>query len=309
MDKAGNPKKVANVHSVPPPPHRPPAATPASSSLYNPCPIFAPDNPARSMPFNSTANLNRTIFVVYSYFNILNLSFNIPPALLNSEMELPLPCTEKEWTADTPEDWAECHKLGRKGPEAAFSRTLHSLLSLPEPSPVPCSTLGGYIALHAILQQIWHIRQASPDKPAELATVEITLKKWQAMYMAHPEFPLSTQNPYDPLVFNSGSLLRLAYIRLVVDFSRVNAMLMSQNANAISHAIVSHPRDIPRSPMDTKAVMYAIDALRMPMKLGFYPPARSGTCSALLWSLQHHLFSLECCKCHTRFPSVCVRTN
>lgn len=231
--------------------------------------------------------------MVYSYFNTLTLSFNIPPALLNSEMDLLLPCTEKEWTADSPETWAEYHKLlCQKRTEASFPRVLQSLLSPTELSAVPSSTSGGYIVLHAILQQIWLIRQASPDGPAELATVEIALKKWQAMYAAHPESPLSSRSPYDPLAFNSNSLLRLAYTRLVADFSRLRAALMSQNTSAISHAMMSHPRNVNRSPMNTRVAVHAIDALRIPMKLGLHPPTKSGT---LPWSLQHHIFSLECC--------------
>lgn len=230
--------------------------------------------------------------MVYSYFSVLNLSCNIPPALLNSEMDLFLPCAEREWTAATPETWAEYRKLCQKRPEAAFPRVLRSLLSPAEPSAIPCSTSGGYIVLHAILQQVWHIRQASPGGPAELATVEIALKKWQAMSTAHPESSLSSRSPYDPLVFNSNSLLRLAYIRLAVDFSRIRAVLMSQNTNAISHAMASQPTNVHRSPMSTKAAVHAIDALRIPLKMGLHPPTKSGT---FPWSLQHHLFSLECC--------------
>jgi hypothetical protein len=227
------------------------------------------------------------------------LSFNIPPALLNSEIDLRLPCTEKEWTAATPEAWADHHKL-HQIPEAAFSTVLQSLLSQSNSPAVPCSTGGGYIMLHAILQQVWHTQQASPDRPAELAAaVETALKKWQAMCPVHPEFSPPLLSPYDPLAFNSDALLRLAYVRLVADFSRLRATLMGQNINAISRAMSSYPKNVNRSPATTKAVSYAIDALVNPMRLGLYPPTKG---SKPPWSLQHHLFSLECCQCYLLPP-------
>ncbi|OIW35195.1 hypothetical protein CONLIGDRAFT_45806 [Coniochaeta ligniaria NRRL 30616] len=236
--------------------------------------------------------LKRTIFMVYSYFNILNLSFNIPPALLNSEMDLPLPCTEKEWTAHTPETWAEYHKRSLQKPGATLPGVLQSLLSPAETPAFPSNAIGGHILLHAILQQVWHTRQASTNRPVELSTVETALKKWQAMYIACLESPLSSRSSHDPLIFNANSLLGLAYIRLVVDFSRVTAVSMSQTTNAISQTLKAHSWNVRRSDMDTTAAVYAIDALRIPIKLGLHPPTKGGT---LPWSLQHHLFSFECC--------------
>lgn len=227
------------------------------------------------------------------------MSFNIPAALLNSEIDLRLPCTEKEWTAATPEAWTDYHKL-HQIPEAAFSTVLQSLLSQTNSSAVPCSMGGSYIMLHAILQQVWHIQQASQDRPAELAAmVENALKKWQAMCPVHPEFLPPLLSPYCPLAFNSDALLRLAYVRLVADFSRLRTILMGQNINAFSQAMLSHPRNIHRSPTSTKAASYAIDALINPMRSGLYPPTKG---SNPPWSLQHHLFSLECCQCYSVSP-------
>lgn len=203
-----------------------------------------------------------------------------------------LPCSEKWWTADTPETLAEQQKVYQTTPEAAFPAVLQSLLSPMGPSVVPCSAFGGYVLLHAVLQQVWHIRQATPNGPVRLETVEVALKKWQAMRTAHPESQAFPRSLHEPLLFNSNSLLRLAYVRLIVDFSQIGALFISGNTSAIPRALMSYPKNVQRSSLSTDAAVHALDTLRAPIKLGLHSPARI---SASMWDSQHHFFSLECC--------------
>jgi len=237
--------------------------------------------------------MKRTKLVLYSYFNNLTMTFNVPPALLNSEVDLYLPCSEGEWTAPTPEALAEYRKRSPT-PTPAFAKVLKSLLSPSEPYSIPCSTFGSYVMIHALLQQIWHIRQVFPngDDYPELAALEPALRKWQAVWEADPESSISPRNPHGPLAFNSSALLRLAYVRLRVDFARVKSVVTSQCPEAICKSMMMHMGIVKRSPGDTKAALYAIHALRIPVKLGMNLVARSGS---LIWSLQHHLYSFECC--------------
>ena len=104
--------------------------------------------------------MRRTKLVVYCYFNNLTLAFNVPPALVNSEIEIDLPCSEGEWTAPPPEALAE-HRRRSPTSTSTFSEVLENLLSPIENPPIACSTFGSYIMIHALLLQIWHIRQAS----------------------------------------------------------------------------------------------------------------------------------------------------
>ena len=228
--------------------------------------------------------------MVYTYFNILSLSSNIPPALLLSEIDLPLPCPEPEWIATRSATWAEYHKASQKA-EPVCAMALQSLLSPTEwPLTTSYSEVGGYVVLHAILQRIWYIRQAS----AELSTVEMALERWQATWTQMlPGDPFSPLGSYTPVAMNSNALLRLAYIRLVVDFPGLSAALTSQNITAIAHSMASSVRALDRCPASTKAAFYAIDALRTPIKLGLYPATKGD--GVLTRVVQQHLVSMECC--------------
>ena len=126
-----------------------------------------------------------------------------------------------------------------------------------------------------------------------MATVEYGLRKWQSGWEANAESSLSPRNPYGSLAFGSNGLLRLAYVRLCVDFARIKTALTSQNAQTISLSMNTYMAEVERSPANTRAGLYAVHALRLPVKLGMNLIARSGT---LVWSLQHHLSSLECCQ-------------
>ena len=231
---------------------------------------------------------------MYAFFNNLTLAYNGPPALVNSEVRTDLPCGEYEWASRTSESWSELRKHSST-PTPTFLTMLRSLLSPQGVQPLQCSTFGSYLMIHALLQQIWHIRQASltDGGPHDLSKVGFALRKWQVVWQRIAESVPSPQDPYRPLAFNSTSLLRLAHIMLCVDFATVKSVVASQNVNAISQSMKTHMSEVERSADSTKAALYAIHALRIPVKLGINLVARAGS---LVWSLQHYLHSFECCK-------------
>lgn len=237
--------------------------------------------------------LHRTKYIVYSFFNNLTITFNVPPILVNSEVRIELPCTGKEWSASTPQALAECRKH-LPTHTAHFQEAFSSLLSQNSADEVNCSSFGLYILIHAILQQIWHIRQASLSRDApELTALEPALKKWQNAWTANSESSLSPHNPHGPLAFNSSTLLRLAYVRLSADLGEVNSTVASQSVSAIAKSMNEHSGGIRRSNSRTMTALHAIHALRVPVKIGLNQVARTGM---LVWSLQHYLYSFECSK-------------
>ena len=216
---------------------------------------------------------------------------------MNSEVRINLPCTETEWTIATPDAWREYRRC-TSSTAPTFTEVLSSLLSPGQFKPIACSTFGSYIMIQALLQQIWHLRQVLSDErlSADQQTrLEVALQRWQTVWEANAESSLSPRNPHGPLAFNSSALLRLAYVRLCVDFGSLKNVVLSLNVSAISTAMKQQLGDVQRSQCSTKAALYAIHALRIPVKLGINLPGRLGSPA---WSLQHHLYSFECCKCN-----------
>lgn len=150
--------------------------------------------------------------------------------------------------------------------------------------------------IQALLQQIWHLRQVLSDESFstdQQTRLEVALQRWQTVWEANAESSLSPRNPHGPLAFNSSALLRLAYVRLCVNFGSLKNVVLSLNVSAISTAMRQQLGDVQRSQRSAKAALYAIHALRIPVKLGINLPGRLGSPA---WSLQHHLYSFECCK-------------
>ncbi|KAH8821990.1 fungal-specific transcription factor domain-containing protein [Xylogone sp. PMI_703] len=233
----------------------------------------------------------RTKFVVYTFLSNLTITFNVPPILVNSEIHLELPCTAREWDASTPQVLMDYHKQFRTNPPT-FRETLNKLLSPNLNDEITCSAFGLYVMIHALMQQIWHTRQASlSNEVTEITSLEAALKKWRMAWATNSESSLSPHSPHGPLAFNSSTLLRLAYVRLCGDFSKVNAAVTSQSIDHIAGSMRAQSGDIARSPSRTISALHAIHALRIPVKIGINQVARTGM---LVWSLQHYLYAFEC---------------
>lgn len=245
----------------------------------------------------------RTKFIVYCFFNLHCIAYDMPPLLLTSEMQLALPQGAPTWKAESAAQWRE---LRRQHPSHSIS--LHSILNRlfskpPLPANAPgapaMSSLGNYILIHAIIQQIFFTRQTSstsypstthngllPQTQDELGQA---LKLWQASWELTPESSLDPSNPYGPVAFNSTALLRLAYIRLHSDLGPCRR-LDTRDPVRIAEAL-KNARLLTRGPRLSRAVLQSAHALSIPVKIGVRYVARTQTFS---WSIQHGLCNLEC---------------
>jgi hypothetical protein len=238
----------------------------------------------------------RTNFIIYIFFNFHSIIYNTAPAILNTELYTELPCSETEWKCTTADAWKYVRCVS--GPEPSFQESLLSLFVKKE-SPKPtsqCSSLGGYILIHALIQQIFLVRQASRYRPSsdgsllaqEISALEQALANWKRIWDRNPESSLDPKNPHGPLAFTSTALLTIAYIRLQVDTGPWRS-LATQDPQQIARTMLSSP-SIQRSSKVTQAALHSAQALSIPIRLGINLISRNQIST---WSLQHSVCSLE----------------
>jgi len=240
----------------------------------------------------------RTKLIVYCFFNLHSITWNIPPLILNSEVKLDLPDPANEWKATSAEQWKKLH-VANAAPPMPFQTAFARLFSRPpHTSALPVSPLGNYILIHALIQQIFFARQlsivwpgvaGSSLRPEDITVLERGLSAWKAGWKRAPESSLDPQNPNGPVAFTSTALLGLAYIRLHVDMGPLRH-LETRDAVQIANALRNTP-DIQRNPRLTPALLHSAHALSIPVRLGIDFVARTQT---FFWSIQHSLCSLEC---------------
>ncbi|KAK3373037.1 zinc finger protein ADR1 [Lasiosphaeria ovina] len=254
----------------------------------------------------------RTKEIVFCFFNLHTIVYDLPPLILNAELRLRLPCAAAAFRADTPAKWRAATAI-TPGRPPLFHDALRRLFQLtPEADTAAArpSSLGNYVLIHAIIQHIFLVRQTAsssyPDflsathRPAELpaehaAPLERALRNWQRSWERSPESSLSPSNtPHGPVAFNSTALLRLAYVRLAMDTGPGRA-LGTRDPAAIARALLALPLALPTTtgtaPRLLRALLHAAHALSIPVKIGVRLVARAQT---FLWSIQHALCSLEC---------------
>ncbi|KAE8447527.1 hypothetical protein EG329_010657 [Mollisiaceae sp. DMI_Dod_QoI] len=237
----------------------------------------------------------RTKLIVFCFFNLHCIVYNIPPLILNSEVKLSLPSNAAEFKAQSAVAWREARQ---NGPEILeFQEALRRLFSRSDRDRTGWnSSLGNYILIHALIQHIFFVRQIAkcrydgPDlKSEEVSVLELALRNWQIGWKRNPESSLDPTDPNGPVAFNSTALLRLAYIRLNVDTGPGRA-LDTRDPIQIANAFRESPA-IKRTPKLVRAVLHSAHALSVPVKIGVRLVAKTQT---FIWSIQHSLCSLEC---------------
>lgn len=240
--------------------------------------------------------IKRTKFIVFCFFNLHTIVYNIPSLILASELDLTLPCNAAEFRAPSATKWKEVRS--RSHPEVEFQVALHRLFSRTSNDiSTYNSSLGNYVLVHALLQHIFFVRQISRyrlDHPGDLrsddvAAIEQALRNWQLAWKRNPESSLDPMNPNGPVTFNSTALLRLAYIRLNVDLGPGRA-LDTRDPVQIANAFRDSP-SVKRTPKLVRAVLHSAHALSIPVKIGIHLVAQTQT---FMWSIQHSLCTLEC---------------
>ncbi|KAJ5085481.1 hypothetical protein N7532_010252 [Penicillium argentinense] len=241
-------------------------------------------------------SFRRTVVIIFCFFVFHTIVYDLPPPILNSELNIKLPSREKDWEAESEEKWKEARN--KHDPELLF-QTQFSLLFLsnPETQAGYCSSLGSYTLILALIQHIYFLRTVAKRRsegdqeitPADISEVEQALRNWQSAWNQDPESFLGPLSPLGPISFNSTALLRMAYIRLNVDLGPWRA-LNTHDPYAIAISMHRSPK-ITTSRKLSRAVLYSAHALSIPIKIGINIVTHN---QAFSWSLQHSLCALEC---------------
>ncbi|KAF9892624.1 hypothetical protein FE257_001026 [Aspergillus nanangensis] len=246
--------------------------------------------PATWEEWAQVESARRTKLIVFCFFNLHSITFNVPSPLMMADIKLRLPCTELEWKAPDPDVWADVHRRSESPP--FFQACMRELQYDNDIMPV-CSSLGSHILIHALLQRIFWIRQSiqldclSYDITTEQSSsLRRALKKWQRQWEQNPESSLSPLDKHGPIAFNSTALFHLAYTRLVVDIGSARSIL-GRDHHQVAASLTALP-DLPRGPALTLAARHAIAALCPPVQMGVYSVGRAPS-----WSVMHAVCSLE----------------
>lgn len=241
----------------------------------------------------------RTKLIVYCFFNLHSITWNVPPLILNSELRLDLPDPGNEWKAPDAETWRRLRSMNISSAVPFQTAFLRLFKIKSEQGPLATvSPLGNYILIHALIQQIFFSRQISlvwPEgdrsslRPDDIAILNRGLQSWKTGWKRDPQSSLDPQNPNGPVAFTSTALLGLAYIRLHIDMGPLRH-LESRDSMAIAAALHNTP-PIRRDPRLTPALLHCAHALSIPVRLGIDFVAKTQT---FFWSIQHSLCSLEC---------------
>ncbi|RAH41561.1 transcription factor domain-containing protein [Aspergillus brunneoviolaceus CBS 621.78] len=257
--------------------------------------------------------VKRTKLIVFCFFSVHTIVFDIPPLILTEELTLDLPCTEKEWNATSASQWLMDRSQSRGEPK--LQAALNALF--PQSSGAKgrlesFSSMGGYVLIHAMIQNIWLMQKASRLpvsnggflSPAVINSLEQALENWCQCWEHNQESSIDPFNPHGPLSFTSTALLRLAYIRLNADFSSARR-LQTWNPDEIARSLKDE-LCVQRSDRLTRAALHCAHALSTPIKLGINYVAHTLVVS---WSNQYALCSLECAVLLAKWLEVATVSN
>ena len=236
----------------------------------------------------------RTKLIIFCFMNLQSLLYDTPSPIRPSDIGLFLPCNGSLFCAKNAQAF-----LGERqrvsSTEHSFQISFTQLLKEPNSGEVlNHSSLGNYVLIHALLQNMFYIHELSNSFPTDRALGEATylpameraLRNWQSGWQQNSN---SSTDLKGPVAFNCIALLRIAYIRLNLASGPCRA-LESRDPSQIARAFLNYPRPA-RSPQLLRAVTHSAYALSIPVKIGLRFVAQT---QAIFWSIQHSLCSLEC---------------
>lgn len=235
--------------------------------------------------------------------------YDLPALILHSEFDLELPCGEELWRAETESIWIQRRQQDPNG-MPSFQQAMRRLLdenTNPEnnnsgqttPDDLSYSIFGSYILINGLMQYSSEQRKYARSVSKTGSTVSVdqsktferALRRWQKGWENNPKASLDPQDPHGPLAFNCTALLRIAYIRLDMDFAPYAAALRSGDPEVVARTICNQP-PAKRSRRSMRAALHAWHALLIPIRMGIDLVAQT---QVFLWSIQHFIASFECC--------------
>jgi hypothetical protein len=146
---------------------------------------------------------------------------DIPTSMPLSEVTLPLPSSEEEWTAETAEEWALIHPSSPPTPN--FKCTFLSLFVDHTESAHRYSEFGGYVMISGILSAILNAYRLAiaPAVSIDWTKFDVALDNWQRSWNADPKsHSTGPSSPFGAMAFNASAIYRATSIRRLMDYSK-----------------------------------------------------------------------------------------
>jgi hypothetical protein len=230
---------------------------------------------------------------------------DIPTSMPLSEVNLPLPSSEEEWSADTAEEWETLHNSPDSPPTPSFKEAFESLFFGMIENIHRYSEFGGYIIISGIQAAILNAYRISmtPAVSTDWRKFDISLDAWQRSWNADPKsHSTGPSSPFGAMAFNASAIYRATSIRRVRDYSkshslevtddRVKATVQFFDERVASEEMIKtlNDKSFHRTPEMIRALVPACVSLQIPVKMGMKLVAQT---AALFWSVEHVFCNFE----------------
>ncbi|KAF1966781.1 hypothetical protein BU23DRAFT_311752 [Bimuria novae-zelandiae CBS 107.79] len=238
----------------------------------------------------------RLLFGMYVVSNLISATFGVTTGFSQTD-DLGFEDLDEErfWNATAPEEWHLLRASSPPAPRSSVRDVLGRLLLSPDATPPPqVSILTMLLLTHALNTHTESIRQALELTPAVLH--DTILAPTTAALAACEDVLAAARQRKDsstpwteaegPLMFNAEGVIHMAHVRLHLDMSVFNRlMLISDNVDEIADAAAVFA-DVPlrRSPALTSVMRKAYERHHVLVKLGHSLLRKT---AALSWSLEH----------------------
>ncbi|KAG9496510.1 hypothetical protein J7337_011286 [Fusarium musae] len=154
-------------------------------------------------------SLERTKLIVFCFFNIHTIVFDLPLMMLSGELHSDHPCSEHKWKTASETLWREVSN-GLTPPQDFQTAFEQLFIARGDESYSICSagfsSPGGFILIHAVIQRIWLVRNATiPGQQYQqlslerMNSFERALKAWSICWESNDESSMNPLSPNGPL--------------------------------------------------------------------------------------------------------------
>jgi hypothetical protein len=148
---------------------------------------------------------------------------DIPTSMPISEVNLPLPSSEEEWSAESAEEWETLQSSNTCPPTPLFRTAFESLFAGSTECIHRYSEFGGYVMISAIQATILNAYRLSstPAMSIDWKKFDLALDTWQRSWNADPKsHSTGPSSPFGAMAFNASAIYRATSIRRVKDYSK-----------------------------------------------------------------------------------------
>jgi len=166
--------------------------------------------------------------VSFCFLIQLQMLLDIPTSMPISEVNLPLPASEEEWSAESAEEWETLQNSQTCPPTPLFRAAFESLFA----GSVDCihrySEFGGYVMISALQSAVLNGYRlgVTPATSIDWRKFDASLDNWQRSWNADPKsHSTGPSSPFGAMAFNASAIYRATSIRRVRDYSKSDSFL------------------------------------------------------------------------------------